>query len=163
MWTRICNLQFEGNLPPLRTRIESRNIHIVAKALLADRPSITKNKLRDDLNKHPEARRQNTYTAHVGNIIRKHNLQTELAALKEDSFADGFKPTPWTTDYAKFNFTNLPSNKDSCDRATLVAAATAAIRKVEINNPYVIYTDGTVDPATGTAGAAVSSANFSAC
>ena len=44
MWTRICNLQYEGNLPNLRIRIKNRYIHTAAKALLSDKLSFTKNK-----------------------------------------------------------------------------------------------------------------------
>ena len=163
MWTRLCNLQMEGNLPPLKTRIETRNIHIVAKTLLASKESIAKNKYKDDLNKHPLARRLNTYTANVGDIIRKHKLQNQFAKIKEDSIATGYTPTPWSDRSFTCNYTALPVRKELCNQETLLAAAIQAINKVENNNPYVVYTDGTVDPETQTAGAAVYSSNFSAC
>ena len=163
MWTRICNLQHEGNIPPLKTRIEIRNIHIAAKTLLSDRQSITKTRLKDDLGKHPDVRQNNTYSSQVGNIIRKHKLHNQLQELREDSFAVDYKPTPWEAPFVNFNFTSLPTSKNLCDNYTLITAANNAIRATEVNNPYTLYTDGTVDPETQTAGSAVHSTNYTAC
>ena len=33
MWTRICNLQMECNIPSLYSRIMALNVYIIAKAL----------------------------------------------------------------------------------------------------------------------------------
>ena len=136
----------EGNLPPLKIRIETRNI--VVKTLLTSKESIAKRKYKDDLNKHPDARRLNTYISNVGDIIRKHNLQNQLATIKEDSFATEYMPTPWSNHSFIFNYTALPVRKELCNQETLLAAANQAINEAENNNPYVVYTDGTVDPET---------------
>ena len=163
MWTRLCNLQNEGNLPPLQTRIEIRNIHIATKAIISDRPSITKTKIIDDLNKHPIARRTNTFTASIGNIIRKHHMLDTLAKLKEDAIDNEYHPAPWQLQIAKFNHTVLPSSKQSCNIEEMRTAAFKAISDVETEESYILYTDGTVDPETETSGAAVTSENFSGC
>ena len=90
-------------------------------------------------------------------------MQNQFATIKEDSLATGYTPTPWSNRSFTCNYTALPARKELCNQETLLAAAIQAINKVENNNPYVVYTDGTVDPETQTAGAAVFSINFSAC
>ena len=162
MWTRLCNLQYEGNLPTLKLRIELRNIHIVAKTLIADRNSITKNKMIEEINRHPQARRQNTYSTYIGNIIRDKNLINTFKQIKTDAFEQEYNPPPWENTGVVFNYTILPTNKHLCSKETLMIAANTAIQKVETQNSYIIYTDGSVDPTTETAGSAVYSKNFQA-
>ena len=162
MWTRLCNLQFECNIPTLKNRIEMRNIHITAKSLLSDRNSHTKAKITDDINKADIARRQNTYSTFIGNIIRKHNLLETFCNIRPDKLHENYNPKPWNRIVADFNFTKLPTSKHLCNTEIMHAAATQAINKVEIGNPYVIYTDGSVDTTTNTAGSAVYSSNYTA-
>ena len=160
MWTRLCNLQHEGNLCTLKTRIEIRNLHNTAKCLISDRPSTSKTKTLDDINKHPDVRNTKAYSYTIGNIIRKHNLLDTYKNIREDKTDPLFRQIPWGNTGATFNYTTLPVSKHLCNTQTLKTAALNSIRKVETSNTYSLYTDGSVDPTTETAGAAVHSNRF---
>ena len=54
MWTRLCNLRVEANLPPLTNRIAARNTAIMAKAQLPEKPSVTKSRSVAELPEQPE-------------------------------------------------------------------------------------------------------------
>ena len=60
MWTRLCNLRAESNLPTLENRINVRNTCIISKAIQSERNSHTKIKVLNELPKHPELRTPNT-------------------------------------------------------------------------------------------------------
>ena len=64
---------------------------------------------------------------------------------------------------AKFTYTKLPRAKENCTIAELRAAATTTINEAESQNCTAYYTDGTVDPDSNTAGAAVYSNNYTSC
>ena len=61
MWSRLCNIRMESNLPTLRNRVAARNSAITAKALLSDRDSFTRRRAITELNRHPDIQGSNTY------------------------------------------------------------------------------------------------------
>ena len=163
MWTRICNLQMEANIPPLASRIEVRNTQIAAKALLSSRPSITQKRLKEELTRHTDLPIPNTYAAHIGNNIRSCKVATQLQLIKPDKLDESYQPkAPWEPFPAKISYTMLPASKNACSAETLLQAAHKSIREAEIHGGTSYYTDGSVDPSTHTAGAAVYSSHFSA-
>ena len=162
MWTRLCNLQHESNFATLKIRIGIRNLHIAAKTLISDRKSIYKTNLREDLNKHQEARKINTYVFFIGNLVRDFNMIEILKNIKEDTIDINYKPKPWELNKITYNYTNLAVRKNLNTSESLKTSALQAIQKVQRLNTYNIYTDGSVDPTTETAGSAVFSNNYTA-
>ena len=86
-----------------------------------------------------------------------------LAKLKTDAPNNNAVTPLWESSSAKFTYIKLPRAKGNCTIAELRAAATTAINEVENQNCTVYYTDGTVDPDSNTAGAAVYSNNYTSC
>ena len=163
MWTKLCNLRAESNLPTLENRINVRNTCIVSKAIQSERNTHTKNKVLNELPKHPDLQRPNTYTKQLVDCARSVKMDGVLAKLKTDAPNNNTVALPWESSSAKFTYTKLPRAKENCTIAELRAAATTAIDEAENQNCTVYYTDGTVDPDSNTAGAAVFSNNYTSC
>ena len=163
MWTKLCNLRAESNLPTLENRINVRNTCIVSKAIQSERNTHTKNKVSNELPKHPDLQRPNTYTKLLVDCARSVKMDGVLAKLKTDAPNNNAVAPPWESSSAKFTYTKLPRAKENCTIAELRAAATTAIDEAENQNCTVYYTDGTVDPDSNTAGAAVLSNNYTSC
>ena len=102
MWTKLCNLRAESSLPTLENRINVRNTCIVSKAIQSERNTHTKNKVLNELPKHPDLQRPNTYTKKLLDCARTVKMDGVLAKLKTDALksADGIPkasegfPTP---------------------------------------------------------------------
>ena len=92
MWTKIENLQMECNLSPLLTRAQVATINVSAKSLLSNRDCYSTRRLKEDLNKHPEIMRPNTYGTHIGTTIRAYGLQEQLLSLRPDAIIEGYNP-----------------------------------------------------------------------
>ena len=163
MWTKLCNLRAESNLPTLENRINLRNTCIVSKAIQSERNTNTKNKVLNELPKHPDLQRPNTYTKQLVDCARSVKMDGVLAKLKTDAPNNNAVAPPWESSSAKFTCTKLPRAKENCTIAELRAAATTAIDEAENQNCTVYYTDGTVDQDSNTAGAAVFSNNYTSC
>ena len=161
MWTRQCNLRAETNLPSLEHRIEQRNISITAKMLGSERDSQTQRRMRDELPKNPDIHRPNTHSKHLGNIVRKCKMKNILLDIKQATHTVNPIP-PWENDLANYNYTQLDKPKEQCTLQELKTAAELSISLSENPNCSVYYTDGSVDPATNTAGAAVYSDTYTA-
>ena len=162
MWTRLCNLRAETNLPTLEHRINARNTCIISKAIQSDRPSHTKVKVLCEIPKHPEIHRPNTYTKQLVDCARNLKMDSVLDKLKTDTNNHPIAP-PWESEIVQFSYTKLPRAKENCTANVLRAAATLAINEAESPNCTVYYTDGTVDPDSNTAGAAVYSSSYTSC
>ena len=163
MWPKLCNLRAESNLPTLENRINVRNTCIVSKAIQSERNTHTKNKVLNELPKHPDLQRPNTYTKQLVDCARSVKMDGVLAKLKSDALNNNTVAPPWESSSAKFFYTKLPRAKENCTIAELRAAATTAIDEAVNQNCTVYYTDGTVDPDSNTAGAAVFSNNYTSC
>ena len=161
MWTRRCNLRAETNLPSLEHRIEQRNISITAKMLGSERDSQTQRRMRDELPKNPDIQRPNTHSKHLGNIMRKCKMEKILLDIKQATHTVNPIP-PWENDLANYNYTQLDKPKEQCTLQELKTAAELSISLSENPNCSVFYTDGSVDPTTNTAGAAVYSDTYTA-
>ena len=156
MWTRICNLQMETNLPPLQSRIVVRNTTISAKALLSNRDSTFQKRLIQELNRHPDLPTPKTYMGQIGQQIRATGLSHCLSKLKQDKHHLNYtQPPPWSVNPIKFTRASLPTAKQNCSPQTLQAAALNAISAVQTPNSITFYTDGSVDPTSHRAGAAI--------
>ncbi|XP_068225093.1 uncharacterized protein [Palaemon carinicauda] len=163
LWTRLCNLRMETRLPTLEDRIAMRNARTVAKMFLSNRDSITKKKVREELEKHPAVQTPNSYGKDHSNNIKRLGLAGILLQLNPDTAQSIQHIPPWKKQVAKFSYTKLPRAKENCTIEELRNAATAAMQTAETIGAQIYYTDGTVDPRTQTAGAAVHSCNFTAC
>ena len=163
MWTKLCNLRVKSNLPTLENRTNVRNTCIVCKAIQSERNTHTKNKVLNELPKHPDLQRPNTYTKQLVDCARSVKMDGVLANLKTDATNNNAVAPPWEGGNAKFTYTKLPRAKENCIIAELRAAATTAINEAESQNCTVYYTDSTVDPDSNTSGAAVYSNNYTSC
>ena len=163
MWTRICNLQAESNLPPLATRIKIKNTHTITKTLLQRPNSLLAKRVNEDLNMHPELAKPNNYASTLGSCIKHCNLETTLKNIKADIPSNVLQaPAPWEDFPAIIHYTQLPAGKNNCSTTTLKNYAERSISSVEKPNSAIYYTDGTVDPATGKSGAGVYSQKLTA-
>ena len=163
MWTRICNLQAETHLPPLKTRIQIKNCHTIIKTLLQRPHSFLASRIKTELARHPDLPRPNTYAATLGDCIRECNMAAKMAGIQPDLGCPNLiKPAPWETFPAKIFYTKLPNNKNSCTPLQLKTAAQASILAASQDGGITYYTDGTVDPPSGLTGAGVYSENFTA-
>ena len=163
MWTRICNLQMECNLPPLIARVEARNTAISAKALCSTNNNIFKTQLQRELVRHPDLPIPNNYISKIGLQIQKTGLSNILKNLQPDACHPNYsRPPPWEDINFTINFTSLPCSKNTCAPNFILQAANRAIQQVETANSISYYTDGSVDNNIPAAGAAVFSNNFTA-
>ena len=151
MWTK---LRAESNLLTLENRINVRNTCIVSKAIQSERYTHKKNKVLNELPKHPDLQRPNTYTKQVVDCAPSVKMDGVLAKLKTDAPNNNAVAPPWESSIAKFTYTKIPRAKENCTIAELRAAATTAIDEAKNQNCTVYYTDGTVDPDSNSAGAA---------
>ena len=160
MWTRICNLQMETQIPPLQARIEVRNTITAAKAIMLPKESIFQKRLQAEINRHPELPTPNSYMGNLGNQIRATGLQSALTKLSPDAPPPDFLPSPpWHAPNIQFSMAKIPTNKASCTTATLHRCAQKSIEDLQPPNAQVFYTDGSVDPTNNKAAAAVYSAH----
>ena len=113
MWTRLCNLRAETDLPTLEHRINARNTCIISKAIQSDRPSHTKVKVLCEIPKHPELHRPNTYTKQLVDCARNLKMDSVLDKLKTDTNNHPIAP-PWESGIAQFSYTKLPRAKENC-------------------------------------------------
>ena len=163
MWTRLCNLRMEANLPSLCTRIKARNTCILSKAISSSRESHCKAKAMAELAKSREIQTYNTYSKHLTDCVKDLNLTKTLLELKADVPNIPGDYPPWESIGTTFKYTLLPKAKEQCTQMELRVAAQTAIHNAEQPGSTVYYTDGTVDPDTKTTGAAVHSNNYSGC
>ena len=156
MWTRLCNLQMECNIPPLYSRITALNAPVIARALSQPRDAPFVNRVKFELRRNPNFPIPNTWLAGMGRAARKCNLCEELLSRKSNSLIELYRGrAPWEEFPATFNFTELPNSKANCKEQQLKGAAEEAMRKVYTEGCTEYFTDGSVDnsiPAMGAGG-----------
>ena len=124
IWSRICNVQMEISLPPLQARIMVRNTNITAKSMLSGRQSIFTNKMKMDLQRHPDLPNPDTFTNHICNNIRKCSMQKEIKDITPYvPPTNNIPKPPWETSTTVHTFTNLPASKSACTPQFLKQAA----------------------------------------
>ena len=163
MWTRLCNLRMEANLPSLKDRINARNTCIIAKILQLDRDSHCKRRAKAELSMLQEIQTYENYSKKFTDCAKGLGLTSVLLNLKTDKSNVPINIPPWEQLGTIFKYTILPKAKKECTQNELKLAAMTAISSAEIPGSTAYYTDGTVDPDTQTAGAAVYSSNFTGC
>ncbi|MEL6802231.1 MAG: reverse transcriptase domain-containing protein, partial [Bacteroidota bacterium] len=162
MWTRICNLQMETGLPPLSARIESMNTSTTAKMMMSSRPSVTKTRVRHNLQLHPDIPTPKTYTGYLCTQIKATNMAITHTQTQPDTPHTNYTcPAPWASPSIQFHITKLPSSKRLCSPEAMLQAAEAAIQSLESPDSVTFFTDGSVDPETGRCGSAVYSSHHS--
>ena len=155
MWSRLCNIRMESNLPTLRNRVAARNLAITAKALLSDRDSFTRRRAITELSRHPDIQGPNTYIKGLVKCATDLGMTNAFQSLQPDAVDPNHRIPPWESSIARFIFTALPTSKQDCTPQALLRAAAEAIRLSEEPGCTSFYTDGTVDPETFTSGSAV--------
>ena len=162
MWSRLCNIRMESNLPTLRNRVAAKNSAIIAKALLSDRDFFTRRRAITELNRHPDIQGPNTYIKGLVKCTMDLGMTNAVQFLQLDAVDPNHRIPPWESSTARFNFTALPTSKNDCTHQALLSTAAEAIRLSEDPGCTSFYTDGTVDPDTFTSGSAVFSTVFTA-
>ena len=161
MWTRLCNLQMECNIPPLYSRITALNARVIARALSQPRDAPFVNRVKIELCRNPNFPIPNTWLAGMGRAARKCNLCEELLSRKPNSLNELYRGrAPWEEFPATFNFTELPNSKANCTEQQLKGAAEEAMRKVYTEGCTEYFTDGSVDNSIPATGARVFSTHF---
>ena len=163
IWTKLCNLRMEANLPSLHIRIKTRNTCILSKILTSDRDSHCKRKAMAELSKLRDIQTYTTYSKTITDCVKDLKLTDTLLGLRADVPNIDEEHPPWDSINTIFTYTKLPRAKEQCTQEELQAAANLAINSAEQPRSKVYYTDGTVDPITNTTGAAVFSNNFTGC
>ena len=162
MWTRICNLQAETNLPPLNTRIQIKNCHTIIKTLIQRPQSFLASRIKVELERHPDLPKPNTFASTLGDCVRNCNIN-QIAEIQPDLCSPNFlKPAPWEPFPATITYTKLPTSKSNCTTNQLQTAALTSIQAAIQPGGATYYTDGTVDPQLGRTGAGVFSEMFTA-
>ena len=154
MWTWICNLQMERNIPQLYLRILAINVRITAKVLnqLRDAPFA---KVKIELCRNPNFRIPNTWIVGMEKSAKKCNLRKPSCLHKlyrERALEEEFP--------AKFNYVELPTSKANCTDQQLEQAAEEATRNVYTDGCIEYYNDRSVDNSIPETGAGVYSLNF---
>ena len=161
IWTRICNLLMECNIPPLYSRITTLNVCIIAKALSQPRDVPLVNRIKIELHRNQNFLIPNTWIAGMGRAARKCNLCGELLSRKPNRLNELHRSrAPWEDFPATFNYTELPNSKGNCTEQQLKRAAEEAMRKVYPKGCTEYFTDGSVDKSIPATGAGVFSTNF---
>ena len=155
MWSRLCNIRMESNLPTLRNRVAARNSAITAKALLSDRDSFTRRRAITELNRHPDIQGPNTYIKGPVKCTMDLGMTNAQQSLQPDAVDPNHRIPPWESSIARINFTALPTSKNDCTPQALLRAAAEAIRFSEEPGCTSFYADGTAGPDTFTSGSAV--------
>ena len=135
MWTRLCNLQMECNIPPLYSRIMALNARVIAKALnqLRNAPFVKRVKI--ELRRNPNFPIPNTRIAGMGRAARKCNLCEELLSRKRNSFNELYRDRAlWQEFLATFNFTELPNSKASCTERECFRRTSPEVRLYKPNS-----------------------------
>ena len=114
MWSRLCNVRMESNLPTLKNRVAARNSAITAKALLSDRDSFTRRRVITELNRHPDIQGPNTYIKGLVKCTMELGMTNALQSLQPDAVDPNHRIPPWESSIARFNFTALPTSKNDC-------------------------------------------------
>ena len=96
MWTRLCNLQMECNIPPLYSRIAALKARVIARALSQPRDAPFVNRVKIELRRNPNFPMPNTWIAGMGRAARKCNLCEELLSRKPNNFSELYRGrAPW--------------------------------------------------------------------
>ena len=161
MWIRICNLQYECNIPPLYSRIMALNVCIIAKALSQQRDAPFKTRVKIELRRNINFPIPNTWLAGMGAAARACNMCKELLDRKSNCMFDLYRVrAPWEDFPAQISYTKLPASKANCTEEQLQRAARESIQQVRRENRTEYFTDGSVDRNIPAAGAGVYSSNF---
>ena len=161
MWTRICNLQMECNIPPLYSRITALNVRVIAKVLSQPRDAPFVNRVKIELCRNPNFPIPNTWKAGMGRAARKCDLGGELLSRKPNRLNELCRGrAPWKEFLATFNYTKLPNSKANCTEQQFKGAAEEAMRKVYTEGCTEYLTDGSVDNSITATEAGVFSMHF---
>ena len=111
MWTRLCNIRMESNLPTLKNRVAAKNSAITAKALLSDRDSFTRRRAMTELNRHPDLQGQNTYIKDLVKCTRDLGMTNVLQSLQPDAVDPNHKIPPWNPQLQNSTSQHFPPPK----------------------------------------------------
>ena len=162
MWTRLCNLQMETQLPPLAARVSQRMACISSKIITSPLTTLAGDALLHAVQLDPNTQNNKTWCCAVSNTVRTFNLRQTILQKGSDKPHPLYIPkAPWEPHPAHFNIKSLPSRKSDCSLATLQLNAKSSIQQVTTNDSYQYFTDGSVNPDTKTCGAAVHAHNYS--
>ena len=155
-WTSLCVMQSETRLVPLASRVQQVIACRVAKTLQQGRETAAQTELRRVLPRCRERCVKSTWLHSVANAVSEVLDTDQLLRRGPDRPAEAYvAPPPWQPPLADVTIAQLPASKALCSREELRQHALMAMAQARVPGSAIYYTDGSVDPAGGTAGAAV--------
>ena len=157
-WCSACVMQSEARLVPLATRVEYIAACRVAKILHRDAEGVAQRRLRTAMYQGRECLRNNPWLATT--CLATHvlgHVENSLGQWREaDTPAPTYRaPPPWEPPIADITVTPLPASKALITPQESRQRALMAMEEVIEPGSAVYYTDGSVNPESGTTGAAV--------
>ena len=153
MWTRICNLQMETELPPLAVRVKQVTAGLLAKICRADKPTAAKIRISASL--HLDHRVRGATWSHEASEVIRHLQAETLVKNNQDTRDNGYTvPPPWSPPPATLKFTDLGDSKANLQKEDLKKISLQAIATETPADAASYFTDGSVDPKHHRSGAA---------
>ena len=154
-WCSACVMQSEARLVPLTTRVQYIAACRVARVLQRDAGGVAQRRLRLSLTQDTDCLRGNRWLINItlatNCLIGVGNLLWREADTTDPAYTP---PPPWEPLAVSFTTTQLPANKASCTAQEMRQHALMSIHQDDAPESAVYYTDGSVDPESGRAGAA---------
>ena len=160
MWTRVANLQQETGLPPVSVRIHQRTAAAVFKMTRVNRDLPCLGNVLHQMQLHPEARVRKSWARHAAEVVHSFGISDHFQHEWDRPNPLYAPPQPWDALPITF-FVHKPAGpKAHSPPALLLATALDHIGRISRPDDLSVYTDGSVDPTTGAAGAALVAGDF---
>ncbi|XP_063590245.1 uncharacterized protein LOC134767129 [Penaeus indicus] len=152
-WTRLANLRVETYLPSLHTRIRQIAVTLCSKMITRTRPSPLKTF--SHMLHNQELHHNLTWHRKLAEAFHFLNAVPILSARGIDNYHPHYHPNPpWKDKSISIHTSTIPTTKALCT-PTMIAQLKANIEALRAEDTLIIYTDGSVDQATGRSGAAI--------
>ncbi|XP_063615273.1 uncharacterized protein LOC134788316 [Penaeus indicus] len=152
-WTRLANLRVETYLSSLHTRIRQIEVTLCSKMITRTRPSPLKTF--SCIFHNQDLHHNLTWHRKLAEAFLFLNTVPILSARGIDNYHPHYHPNPpWKDKSISIHTSTIPTTKALCT-PTMIAQLKANIEALRAEDTLIIYTDGSVDQATGRSGAAI--------
>ena len=142
--TRICNMQIEANLPPLRNRIQSANLFHLQKFMRKENDKLHLN-INQALQQDPTLFTKKTWANQIAGGIKELGVQQLFLNLEMDPPDDTYRtPPPWQGKAVKTTTHRLSHTKNKLSQKEALRQATETIQAAPRQGVQTYYTDGSV-------------------
>ncbi|XP_045122681.1 uncharacterized protein LOC123511124 [Portunus trituberculatus] len=153
-WTKVLNLRMEAQLVAIKHRIPQLSATLIGKMAASARPYIAPGKVFSTLGQDPHLFRH-TWARGSAAAVTSCGVADTIRDKGQDSPHPDYTPAPpWSPPLTiSSDWLSLP--KSSLHPAALKAEALGHLTPLTHTHDTIIYTDGSVDQASGAAGAAL--------